>query len=89
MINNNIVSEYLSSSENLYSSINLNDAIEIFDSNTTIHDESIFLTSKDNENENQIQYFISFATGKDSIAEEDEISKLFSSFCKNNEFLDE
>lgn len=88
MINNNIVSEYLSSSENLYSSINLNDAIEIFDSNTTIHDESIFLTSKDNENENenQIQYFISFATGKDSIAEEDEISKLFSNFSKNNEF---
>lgn len=89
MINNNIVSKYLESQENLYSSLDLNDNIEMFDSDTTISDESIFFKNEEYDNKNQTDFLIFSTTGKDSNEEADEITKLFSTFSKNNEFLDE
>ncbi len=89
MINNNIVSKYLESQENLYSSLDLNDNVEMFNSDTTISDESIFFSSEEYENKTQPDFLIFSATGKDSSYETDEITKLFSTFSKNNEFLDE
>lgn len=89
MINNNIVSKYLESQENLYSSLDLNDNIEMFNSDTTISDESIFFANEKYDNNNQTEFLIFSATGKDSSEEEYEISNLFSTFSKSNEFLDE
>ena len=87
LINKNLISEYLMSNEYQCSSLNLDDNIQMFDENTTIKENSIF--GFGNNNEENVQNFINLATGKDSIEMNDEISQLFSNFCKNDEYLDE
>ena len=84
VINNNFVSEYLTSNENQCSSLNLDDSMQIYDTNVTIKENSIFGFGNNEEN---IQNFINCATGKDSVEQNDEIEQLFSNFCRNDEYL--
>ena len=88
MINNNLVSEYLMSNEYQCCSFNLDDTIEMYDTSTTIKENSIFGFGNNCEIEN-IQNFICSATGKDSIESDDEVSQLFSNFCRNDEYLND
>ncbi|MBQ8887735.1 MAG: hypothetical protein IJY61_08550 [Candidatus Gastranaerophilales bacterium] len=85
MINKNLISEYLMSNEYQCTSLNLYDNIQTFNENKIIKENSIF--GFGNCKEENIQNFINCASGKDSIEMNDEISQLFSSFCRNDEYL--
>ena len=83
---NNIVSEFLSSFEDLYINlkVDVDESSGIFDSDYIKSDDSVFISNNTNESELDSNSIFS-AVGKDTIDSEDEILKLFSK--NKNDFL--
>ena len=86
MINNSFISEYLTSHENNFSTFDLDDTVKMYDDSTSA---SIFISANDDSLEQrELQYLFVSASGKDDNCD-DEVADLFSTFCRNDEFLDD